>query len=58
MDSRQFLVWYEGRKSAEDFDNMRVLETYCHNDVTVLRKACRWFRRQVMHIGYIEVFPE
>jgi len=47
---RKFLTWYEIQKS-ELFDNRRVLEKYCQNDVTVLRQACRVFRREFMHIG-------
>ena len=37
----KFLL-YENHKS-EPFDNRRVLETYCQNDVTVLRQASRVF---------------
>ena len=40
------------------FDNRRVLEKYCQDDVTVLRQSCRVFRREFMHIGNTEVFLE
>ena len=40
------------------FDNRRVLETYCQDDVTVLRKACRVFRRAFLQVGNINVFHE
>jgi len=35
-----------------------VLESYSEDDVTVLRLACRVFRRELMHVGNIEVFLE
>ena len=53
----EFLVWYDSRKSGP-FYNRRVLGTYCQDDVTVLRQACRVFRREFIHIGNIEVFLE
>ena len=34
------------------------LKKYCHDDVVVLRQACRVFRREFMQIGNIEVFLE
>ena len=40
------------------FDNKRVLEVYCQDEVSVLRQACRVFRREFMQIGNIEVFFE
>ena len=40
------------------FDNRRVLETYSHDDVTVLRQACRVFRREFLQFGNIDVFHE
>ena len=40
------------------FDNRLVLETYCQDDVTVLRQACRVFRREFAQIGNIDVFQE
>jgi hypothetical protein len=42
-ERRDFLEWYKGQK-AEVFDNRRVLESYCQDDVTVLRQACQVFR--------------
>jgi len=51
---REFFAWYESQKS-EPFDNRRVLETYCQDDVTVLRQVCRVFRREFMHIVNIEL---
>ena len=35
-----------------------MLESYCQNDVTVLRELCRVFRHEFMQIGNIEVFVE
>jgi len=57
IERREFLVWYEGQKDLV-FDNRRVLEPYCQDDETVLRQACRVFRREFMQIGHIEVFLE
>jgi len=56
-ERKEFLMWYENHKS-EPFDNRRVLETYCQDDVTVLRQACRVFRHEFMEIGHIDVFVE
>ena len=56
-EKREFLVWYDSQRS-EIFDNRHVLETYCQDDVTVLRQACRVFRREFLHIGNIDVFVE
>ena len=50
-----FIAWYDGQKSGL-FDNGRVLEKYCQDDVKVLRQACLFFRRELMHIGKIELF--
>jgi len=56
-ERREFLACYEGQKEAV-FDNRRVLEAYCQDDVTVLRQACRRFRKEFMQIRNIEVFVE
>ena len=56
-ERKEFLVWYESHRS-ETFDNSLVNESYCHDDVTVLRKACRVFRREFMQIWSIDVFVE
>ena len=49
---KEFLVWYESQKS-ETFDNRHALESYCQDEVTVLRQAFRVFRREFMQIGHI-----
>jgi hypothetical protein len=51
------MVWYEEQKDKV-FDNRRVLENYCQDDVTVLRQACQIFRRDFIEIGNIEFFFE
>jgi len=56
-ERRDFLAWYENKK-FEVFDTRLALEIYCQDDVTVLRHACRVFRREFMQIGNIEVFLE
>jgi len=56
-ERKEFLVWYESQR-PEQFDNKRVLETYCQDDVTVLRQGCRVFRHDFMQIGHIDVFVE
>ena len=58
-EKKEFLAWYESQKSEEPiFDNRRVLEIYCQDDVTVLRQACRVFRDEFMQIRNLEVFLE
>jgi hypothetical protein len=39
----EFLAWYEEQKSVV-FNNGQTLESYCQDDVTVLRQACQVFR--------------
>jgi hypothetical protein len=56
-ERREFVTWYESQKDGV-FDNKRVLEQYCQDDVTVLRQACQIFRRDFIEIGNIEVFLE
>jgi len=51
-----FMTWHDDQD--KNFDNKQVLEKYCQNDVTVLRKSCQIFRREFMLIGKIEVFLE
>ena len=57
VELTEFLEWYDSQRSVL-FDNRHVLETYCQNDVTVLRKACRVFRRAFLQVGNINVFHE
>jgi hypothetical protein len=56
-ERKDFLSWYNKQKDKV-FDCRRVLEEYCQDDVTVLRQACRIFRRDFMEIGNIDVFLE
>jgi len=56
-ERKEFMAWYNKEK-VKVFDNRRVLEQYCQDDVTVLRQACRVFRREFLEIGNIEVFLE
>ena len=56
-ERNEFLVWYESQRS-ETFDNRHVLESYFQDDVTVLRQACRVFRREFIQIGHNDVFVE
>ena len=56
-ERREFLEWYESQRGVV-FDNKRVLEEYCQQDVTVLRQACQIFRRDFMEIGNVDVFLE
>ena len=50
------MAWYNEQK-VKVFDNRHMLEQCCQN-VTVLRQACRVFRREILEIGNIEVFLE
>ena len=54
----EFLAWYKDQKAQQVFDNRHVLETYCQDDVTVLRQAWRVFRNEFMQIDNIDVFLE
>ena len=56
-ERKDFLGCYE-RQSSETFENKRVLESYAQDEVTVLRQACRVFRREFMQIGHIDFFVE
>jgi hypothetical protein len=49
------MAWYDEQK-VKVFVNRHVLEQYCQDDVTVLRQACRVFRREFLEIRNIEVF--
>ena len=53
----EFLEWYDNQRFVL-FDNRSVLETYCQDDVTVLKQACRVFRREFLQVGNIDVFQE
>jgi len=57
-ERREFLAWYESKKSESTFNNRRILETYSQDDVTILRQACEVFRREFKQIGNLEVFLE
>jgi len=58
-ERRDVLALYEiQEKKCAVFDNRRLLETYCQDEVTVLRQACRVFRREFIQIGNIEIFLE
>jgi hypothetical protein len=52
-----FFSWYAEQKHKV-FDCRHVLEQYCQDNVTVLRLACRIFRRDFIEIGNIDVFLE
>jgi len=54
---KEFFVWYESQRS-DTFDNGHVIEPYSQDDVTVLRQACRVFRREILQTGHIDVFVE
>jgi len=56
-ERREFMAWYSKEK-VKVFDNRHMLEQYCQDEVTVLRQACRVFRREFLAIGNIEVFFE
>jgi hypothetical protein len=58
FERKEILSWYENVVKKEEFDNRRVLESYCQADVTVLREACRTFRKHFLQIGNVEVFLE
>jgi len=57
-ERKEFLSWYETAAKTEEFDSRRMLERYCQADVTVLREACRTFRKHFLQIGNVDVFLE
>jgi hypothetical protein len=44
FERKEFMSWYDTQKDKV-FDNRRVLEEYCQDDITVLLQACQIFRR-------------
>jgi hypothetical protein len=57
-ERKVFLSWYETFAKKEVFDKRRVLESNCQADMTVLREACRTFRKHFLQIGNVEAFLE
>ena len=51
----EIFAWYEIQR-FEVFDNRRVLEFYCQDDVNVMREARRVLRWEFLLIGNIDVF--
>ena len=51
------MSWYNAQRDKV-FDNRRVLEQYCQDDVNVLRQACLLFRRDFMDVGHVDIFLE
>jgi hypothetical protein len=56
-EREEFLAWYEGQ-GGTIFDNRQVFESYCQDNVTVLRQACQTFQRHFLDLCNIEVFLE
>ena len=56
-ERKEFVSWYDAQKHRV-FDNRRVLEQYCQDDVIVLRQACQIFRRDFMDVGNVDIFLE
>jgi len=55
-ERREYLAWYESQEPI--YDKRHMLESYCQDDVTVLRQVCRIFRWEFMKIRNLEVFLE
>ena len=53
-ERREFLAWYESQEPI--FNNRRVLENYCHDDVTVSDMRVVSFAGEFMEIVNIEIF--
>ena len=54
-EREEYTSWYDAQKHKV-FDNRRVLEQYCQDEVTVLRQACQLFRRDFMDVGNVDIF--
>ena len=53
-ERKVFTAWYDTQKD-EVFDNRRVFEQYCQDEVMVLRQACQILRRDFIEIGNVDV---
>ena len=56
-DRTEFIIWYNDQKNKV-FPDKLVLEKYFQDNATLLRQPCQIFRRELMEIVNIEVFPE
>ena len=56
-EKTDFREWYESHLSVL-FDNRRVMEAYCQDDVTVLREACQVFRHECLQVGNIQILKK
>ena len=56
-EREEFASWYDAQKHKV-FDNRRLLEQYCQDDVIVLRQACQQFCREFMDVGHVDIFLE
>jgi hypothetical protein len=54
-ERKEFMAWYDAQKDKV-FDNRRVLQQYCKDEVTVLRQACQIFPREFLQVGNVDVF--
>jgi len=54
-EREEYTSWYDAQKHKV-FDNRRVLEQYCQDEVTVLRQACQLFRRDFMDVENVDIF--
>jgi hypothetical protein len=55
-EREEFFAWYEGQMGTT-FNNRQMLEAYCQDDVTVLRKGCQMLRCNFIdrqHRGFLE----
>jgi hypothetical protein len=53
----EFIAQYDEQKPVV-FNSRQTLESYCQDDVTVLRQACQVFLNEFMGIANIDVFQE
>lgn len=54
-----FLKWYNAEKAANTiFDNKKVLEEYCKEDVSILRLSCLKFRSMLIELTQVDPFNQ
>ena len=56
-ERKEVVSWYDVQKDKV-FDNRRVLEQYCQDNVPVLHQACQLFHRDFMDVGNVDIFLE
>lgn len=58
-DREKFLIWYDDEKRKGTIFNNRIeIESYCKQDVTILRLACLKFRSMMIELTKVDPFSK